>query len=89
MSDQVNTVTVEHLESIIVKEVFIVIPESTVTICMLTLKNGFSVRGESACVDPNNFKKEVGETWARKDAFSKLWQLEGYLLKQRMYEAGK
>jgi hypothetical protein len=49
----------------------------------LLLKNGFSVRGESACVDPRNFNMEIGQQLAYRDAFSKMWQLEGYLLAEK------
>lgn len=55
-------------------------PGVRVTICQITLDNGFSVRGESACVDPRNYDKDIGESLAHKDAFSKLWPLFGFLL---------
>lgn len=60
------------------------IPETTLTLCVITMVNGFSVRGESACASPENFNKEVGEHYAYEDAFRKLWPLEAYLLKERM-----
>lgn len=60
---------------------------ATVTICNITLNNGYSVRGESACVDPGNFNLEIGQSLAYKDAFSKLWALEGYLLAERRFIA--
>ena len=80
-------VTVESIEDRIVDEEYLVLGNSTVTICNLTLNNGFSVRGESACVDKRNFNMDIGKQLARKDAFSKLWQLEGYLLAERKYQA--
>ena len=63
------------------------LPDSTVTICSITLVNGFSVRGESACVDLAIFNKETGEKFAYEDAFGKLWQLEGYLLAEQLYQS--
>ena len=57
------------------------------TVCCLTLENGFTVTGESACASPENFDKELGEKIAFDNARDKIWQLEGYLLKQRLYEA--
>lgn len=83
-----NSVTKEGIEGKIAKREFHVIPSTTLTICILTLSNGFSVRGESACVDPANFNREKGEQYAYEDAFSKIWALEGYLLKQRLHELG-
>ena len=56
------------------------------TICVLTLTNGFTVTGESACASPANYNKEVGEKVALGKAKEKIWPLEGYLLKQRLYE---
>ncbi|MBW5896049.1 hypothetical protein IM881_06190 [Pectobacterium brasiliense] len=56
------------------------------TLCVLVLKNGFTVTGESACASPENFDSEIRRKIARQNAVNKIWQLEGYLLKQRLYE---
>lgn len=58
------------------------------TVCCITLTNGFTVTGESACASPENFDKALGEQIAFKNARDKIWQLEGYLLRQRLYEQG-
>lgn len=55
-------------------------PGERVTICQITLDNGFDVRGESACVDPANYNKDIGETYAYQDAFRKLWPLFGFAM---------
>ncbi|MGS3142200.1 Gp49 family protein [Aeromonas sanarellii] len=57
------------------------------TFCVLVLKNGFTVTGESACASPENFDPEVGRKAARENAVNKIWALEGYLLKQALHEA--
>ena len=80
-------VTKEGMEARIKSTEYMVLPNSTVTICNITLENGFSVRGESACVDPRNFNMEVGRQIAYRDAFGKLWQLEGYLLAERRFQS--
>lgn len=80
-----NRVTKESIEAKIIAVGYVVLPGSTVTVCMITLQNGYSVRGESACVDPANFDKALGEQYAYEDAFRKIWPLEGYLLKERLY----
>lgn len=79
-------VTKEGIESRIVKTDYFVLPNSTVTICNLTLDNGFSVRGESACIDPRNFNLEIGQNISYREAFNKLWQLEGYLLAELRFK---
>lgn len=56
------------------------------TFCVLVLKNGFTVTGESACASPENFNEELGRKIAREHAKNKIWQLEGYLLRQRLSE---
>lgn len=57
------------------------------TICVLVLKNGFTVTGESACASPENFDAELGRKIARAAAINKVWPLEGYLLKQMLHQA--
>lgn len=79
-------VTMEHIESLVVKEQFHVFEESTFTSCLLTLKNGFTVHGESACASPENFDAELGRKIARGNAINKIWMLEGYLLRQKIHE---
>ena len=59
------------------------------TICVLILKNGFTVTGESACASPENFNAEIGRKIARENAVNKVWPLMGYALKQRLHDEGK
>jgi len=74
-------VTKEYIESRITKRVFTKLPFSaTVTLCHIDLDNGFSVRGESACVNPANYDQEIGEKIAYDNAFSKLWAFFGFVL---------
>lgn len=80
-------VTKERIEARIVSADYLVM-NSTVTICSLMLENGYSVRGESACVDPRNFDLEIGRQLAYRDAINKIWPLEGYLLAERRFQAG-
>ena len=56
------------------------------TFCVLVLKNGFTVTGESACASPDNFDAEVGRKIARENAKQKIWPLMGYLLKEQLYQ---
>lgn len=56
------------------------------TFCVLVLRNGFTVSGESACASPENFDAKVGRKIARQNAVSKVWPLMGYALKERLAE---
>ena len=51
------------------------------TFCVLVLRNGFTVTGESACASPENFDAEIGRKIARQNAIDKVWPLMGYALK--------
>lgn len=78
--------TPEHIDSVILKTQYHVFEGSQLTVCCITLNNGFTVTGESACASPENFNKEIGEQIAYDNARDKIWQLEGYLLKQQLYQ---
>ena len=56
------------------------------TFCVLVLRNGFTVTGESACASPENFDAEVGRKIARRNAVAKTRSLMGYTLKQLLSE---
>jgi len=74
-------VTKEYIESRISKRIFAKLPfTASVTMCNIDLDNGFSVRGESACVNPANYDQEIGEKIAYDNAFSKLWAFFGFVL---------
>jgi hypothetical protein len=57
---------------------------SLLTFCVLVLRNGFTVTGESACASPENFDAEIGRKIARGNAVDKVWPLMGYTLKDRL-----
>lgn len=57
------------------------------TLCVLTLKNGFIVIGEAAPASPANFDGDLGRKIAKQKAIDKVWPLMGYALKQRLYDA--
>lgn len=77
--------TPQQIDATIVSEEYHVF-EPTLTVCVLTLTNGFTVTGESAAVSKENFDEEIGRKIARDMARNKIWQLEGYLLRQKSYE---
>ena len=54
------------------------------TFCVLVLRNGFTVTGESACASPENFDPEIGRNIARQNAVAKIWPLMGYELRTKL-----
>lgn len=61
-------------------------PLDLLTFCVLVLKNGFTVTGESACASPENFDAEIGRKIARDNAVAKIWPLMGYELRSHLHE---
>ena len=57
-----------------------------VTHCIIILENGFKVDGISACIDPARYDEQIGKECAYEMAYNKIWELEGYMLKQSMHE---
>ena len=62
-------------------------PLELLTFCVLVLRNGFTVTGESACASPENFDAELGRKIARQKAIEKCWPLMGYALRERLVNA--
>lgn len=79
--------TPDHIDSVIVGETYTNLPDGRTIICQLTLKNGYTIDGKSACVSKENFNQEIGNKIARQNAKEKIWELEGYLLREKLYQA--
>jgi len=62
-------------------------PLDLLTFCVLVLKNGFTVTGESACASPENFNAEIGRKIARQNAVAKIWPLLGFRLRDQLNAA--
>lgn len=78
--------TTALIDAAIKGEDYHIFGDTCLTVCCLTLQNGFTVTGESACASPENFNAEIGRKIARENARNKIWMLEGYLLKQQLFE---
>jgi hypothetical protein len=57
---------------------------NTLTICVLVLRNGFTVVGHSACASPENFNAEIGRRIARENAEREIWPLLGFRLRDEL-----
>lgn len=77
--------TPDKIDALIVREDYHVFPGTTVTVCLLELKNGYCVTGEAAAASPENFSVKVGRDVSRRNARDKIWGLEGYLLRERFH----
>ena len=66
-------------------ETYYIFPGTTVTTCLLTLENGTKVLGVNyGAIDPERHDWEQGRLNAYEDAFEKIWELEGYLLREKL-----
>lgn len=82
-------VTLEDVENSIKSDTYIVLPDERTTVCMLTLDNGYTVRGESSCVSRENFDTALGQKYAREDAVRKVWPLLGFRLADKLAAAAR
>lgn len=74
------------IDKVIVAAQYYRFPGTTLTVCAITLRNGFTVTGESAAASAENFDQNIGEKIAFDNARAKIWPLEGYLLRQQLAE---
>lgn len=58
------------------------------TIVACKLPNGFVIVESSSCVDPANYDEDMGVDICMKNIEKKLWELEGYLLQNKLYMDG-
>jgi len=79
--------TPAKIDTLIANEDYHVFASTNLTVCCLTLRNGFVVVGESACISAANFDIELGRKISKENARKKIWQLESYLLKQILYDS--
>lgn len=75
------------IDDVITGEQYHVFEGTTLTVCCLRLRNGFVVTGESAAASIENFDADIGRKIARQNAREKIWALEGYLLKENLFNS--
>ncbi|WP_288505826.1 Gp49 family protein [uncultured Haemophilus sp.] len=80
-----NKLTIEYLTELVDDVEYV--HQGLLTICTITLKNGYKLAGTSACIDNQNYDPLIGNNCAFANALDKLWELESYLLKQKIYES--
>lgn len=82
-----NNVTLQGILDKIKSATYTLLPNGRTTICQLTLENGFTVEGESACVSAANYNRALGEKYAYEKALDNCWAFEGYLLAEKIYQS--
>ena len=79
-----NRVTLRQIQSKVKEELYYNFPGTTTTVCCLILENGYSVIGSSSCTNMENFQEDLGKSISKENAINKIWELEGYLLKEKL-----
>ena len=74
----------EKIDAVITSEDYHIFSGTTLTVCCLKLRNGFTLTGESAAASPENFDVELGKKVAQSNPRDKIWALEGYALRERL-----
>lgn len=82
-----NRVHPRDVDAAISKVEYVLLPDGRTTICLLTLDNGFTVRGESSCVSIENYDPAIGQPIALQNAKDKVWQLLGFRLADMLARA--
>ena len=73
-------VTIDNILAAIADEKYQSVDGTTVTVCVLKLKNGYTVIGHADCVLESNFNKDLGRSIAKKHALDQCWSLFGFHL---------
>ena len=83
-----NTVTLDQINKILLETKF---EYQTVfgktTIASAKLPNGFVIVESSSCVDPANYDEKMGLDICREKIINKLWELEGYMLQDKLHRS--
>lgn len=76
--EQVN----DNMKDVIVKTVIEF--NKPVTYVTVRMKNGFTVRESTTCVDPKNYNEEIGKKICLEKIEDKIWFLLGYALQDKL-----
>ena len=83
-----NTVTPEqvkeNMQDVIVRT--LVDFEKPTTYVTIRMKNGFTLRESTTCVDPENYDEEIGKEICLKRLENQVWFLLGYQLQEELYK---
>lgn len=58
------------------------------TYVTVRMKNGFTLRESTTCVDPENYDEEIGKSICLGRIEEKIWFLLGYQLQEDLFRSG-
>lgn len=74
----------EWIENQVLSEEYITRGERFM-VCIIYTKGGYYVTGESAPINPEEFKDELGRKYSREEALDKIWRIEGLISRKEHY----
>jgi len=78
-------ITPDLIDSMISEELYLQPNGTTMTLCLMTLTNGYIVTGESSALSSVNFSREMGQKIARDKARNKVGDYAAFLAKELQY----
>jgi hypothetical protein len=84
---EVNYVPKEAIDDLIARsEITVKTLFNKTTVVAMKLPNGFVLVESSSCVDPLNYDEAIGVQICKQKLESRLWELEGYRLQERLFQ---
>jgi hypothetical protein len=79
--------TPEYINSIIKYVDYWLVPGTTTIVCAMVLKNNFVVIGKAVADSRKSFYETIVKRMAYENAKQQIWELEYYLLKDKLNKA--
>lgn len=86
-----NTVTIEQVKENMQDVIVRTLQDfgNPCTYVTVRMKNGFTLRESTTCVDPANYNEEIGKEICLKKIEDKVWFLLGYQLQEDLFRSGE
>lgn len=86
-----NTVTIEQVKENMQDVIVRTLNDfgKPCTYVTVRMKNGFTLRESTTCVDPANYDENIGKEICLKKIEDKIWFLLGYQLQEDLYRSGE
>ena len=86
-----NTVTIEQVKENMQDVIVRTLNDfgKPCTYVTVRMKNGFTLRESTTCVDPANYDENIGKEICLKKIEDKIWFLLGYQLQEDLFRSGE
>lgn len=86
-----NTVTIEQVKENMQDVIVRTLDDfgKPCTYVTVRMKNGFTLRESTTCVDPANYNEDIGKEICLKRIENQIWFLLGYQLQEDLFRSGE